>query len=95
MITFIAVLKTVLPTCKIIIPFFIPSFLSISTHFICEYIGCNEWYSLLGYNLACNACIDAKKMFKDNQVNMYWSIGSVMVSKMNSFIDNDILNKIN
>ena len=72
---------------KIVSPFLIPSSLNIITHFLCEYIECNNWYSLLGYNLACNACIDAKKILKDHQVNLYWSIGSVVVSKLNLFED--------
>ena len=72
---------------KLVSPFLIPPTLNIFTHFICEYIGCDNWYSLLGYNLACNACIDAKKLLKDHQVNMYWSIGSVIVSKLDMFKD--------
>ena len=80
--------------CKLIIPFFFPSALSIATHYICESIGCNEWYSLLGYNLACNACIDAKKILKDHQVTMYWSIGSFILSKMNIFVNSEIINKM-
>ena len=86
--------KTLFLVSKKFIPFLFPSFISFFTHHVCEYMGCNEWYSLLGYNLGCNSCIDAKKMLKDHQVNMYWSIGSVMVSKMNFFVDNDILNKM-
>tara|TARA_B100000575_G_C23028712_1_gene592338 strand:- start:643 stop:912 length:270 start_codon:yes stop_codon:yes gene_type:complete len=80
--------------CKLTIPFLFPSGLSIATHYVCEYIGCNEWYSFLGYNLACNACIDAKKILKDHQVTMYWSIGSFILSKMNSMIHSDITEKL-
>jgi len=79
---------------KLALPFLIPSTLTIGTHFLCEYIGCNEWYSLLGYNLACNSCVDAKKILKDHQVNMYWSIGSVIVSKMNLFVSTELIEKI-
>ena len=79
---------------KTVGPFMIPSFLSFCTHEVCEYMDCNHWYSLLGHDLICNSCIDAKKMLKDHQINMYWSIGSVLVSKMNFFVDNDILKKI-
>tara|TARA_Y100000389_G_C17456464_1_gene518496 strand:+ start:154 stop:423 length:270 start_codon:yes stop_codon:yes gene_type:complete len=79
---------------KLAFPFLIPSSLTIGTHFLCEYIGCNEWYSLLGYNLACNSCIDAKKILKDHQVNMYWSIGSVIVSKMNLFVNTELIAKV-
>jgi hypothetical protein len=78
---------------KIVGPFLIPGVLNIGTHFLCESIGCNEWYSLLGYNLACNACIDAKKTLKDHQVNMYWSIGSVLLSKMDTIVGKEIINK--
>jgi hypothetical protein len=78
---------------KIVLPFLIPGTLSIGTHFVCEYIGCNEWYSLLGYNLACNACIDTKKILKDHQVNMYWSIGSILISKMNSVVGKEVIHK--
>ena len=79
---------------KLTLPFLIPCTLNIGTHFICEYIGCDTWYSLLGYNLACNSCIDAKKLLKDHQVNMYWSIGSVLVSKMDFFMGKEIIDKI-
>ena len=78
---------------KTVGPFMIPSLLSFCTHEVCEYMYCNHWYSLLGHDLICNSCIDAKKMLKDHQINMYWSIGSVIVSKMNFFVDNDILKK--
>ena len=71
---------------KIILPFLIPSTLNIITHTICEYFLCNEWYSLFGLNMACNACIDGKKILKDQQMNMYWSISSVIISKMDLFI---------
>ncbi len=79
---------------RIIVPFLFPSVLSIVTHYLCDYIGCNEWYSLLGYNLACNACIDSKKVIKDHQVTMYWSIGSFILSKMNTFINSEIFSQI-
>jgi hypothetical protein len=71
---------------KIILPFLIPSTLNIITHITCEYFQCNEWYSLLGLNMGCNACIDGKKILKDHQMNMYWSISSVIISKMDLFI---------
>ena len=78
---------------KVILPFMIPSALQVGTHLVCENFGCEEWYSLLGFNLACNACIDAKKLLKDQQVNMYWSIGSILVSKIDCFISNEIPSK--
>ena len=81
---------TIVSAGKIIIPFMIPSTLNIITHTICEHFHCNEWYSLLGLNIACNTCIDAKKILKDQQMNMYWSIGSVIVSKMDLFVPKDI-----
>ena len=73
-------------TSKIVLPFLLPSTLSFITHTICEYFKCDEWYSLLGFNLACNTCIDAKKIIKDHQMNMYWSITSVLISKMDIFM---------
>ena len=76
---------------KIVAPFLIPGAMNIGTHFFCELIGCNEWYSLLGYNLACNACIDAKKALKDHQVNMYWSIGTFLLSKMDTIVGKEII----
>tara|TARA_Y100000817_G_C16858294_1_gene544856 strand:- start:1497 stop:1766 length:270 start_codon:yes stop_codon:yes gene_type:complete len=79
---------------KLILPFLIPCSLNIGTHFLCNYIGCDTWYSLLGYNLACNACIDAKKLLKDHQLNMYWSIGSIIVSKMDLFMGKEIIEKV-
>lgn len=79
---------------KIVLPFLIPSTLNVGTHFFCEYIGCDTWYSLLGYNLACNACIDAKKILKDHQVNMYWSICSVILSKLDTVIGVEIIEKV-
>ena len=87
-------LQYILSGIKITLPFLIPSSLNIGTHFLCEYIGCNNWYSLLGYNLACNTCIDAKKMLKDHQVNMYWSIGSIVISKLDYFVGSQIIDKI-
>lgn len=75
-------------TVKIVAPFAIPTVLNVCTHLICENFGCDEWYSLLGFNLACNTCIDAKKILKDQQTNMYWSIGSVIISKMNLVLPN-------
>ena len=77
---------------KAIFPFFIPSGFNIFTHFICEYIGCNEWYSLLGYNLACNTCIDIKKLLKDHQISLLMWVGGNMVSKADTLINN-ILSK--
>jgi len=85
----------IINTLKVILPFTIPTALNVCTHLICENFGCDEWYSLLGFNLACNACIDAKKILKDQQINMYWSIGSILVSKMNYAVQSpsDILPK--
>ena len=87
-------LQYLLSGLKITLPFLIPSSLNIGTHFLCEFIGCNNWYSLLGYNLACNACIDAKKILKDHQVNMYWSICSVILSKLDTVIGVEIIQKV-
>ena len=83
----------IINTSKIILPFLLPTTLNICTHCICEYLKCDAWYSLLGLNMACNTCIDLKKFLKDHQINMYWSIGTVLVSKMNLFVENEI--KIN
>ena len=77
---------------KVILPFFIPSGLNIFTHFICEYMGCHEWYSLLGYNLACNSCIDIKKLLKDHQMSLLMWIGGNMVSKTDNLINNILSN---
>ena len=43
---------------KLILPFLIPCSLNIGTHFLCNYIGCDTWYSLLGYNLACKIALN-------------------------------------
>ena len=75
---------------KIILPFMIPSSLNLVVHGICEYFQCDQWYSILGLNMACNTCIDAKKLLKDHQMNMYWSIGSVIISKMDLFVEKGI-----
>ena len=50
------------PYIKIPIAIMFPTFVNISVHYICEYIYCNEWYSLNGLSLHCNACIDIKKI---------------------------------
>lgn len=65
----------------------IPLCLIIITHVICNSIGCNEWYSLSGLHMHCNACIDLKKILKDNQLTMYCSIGSYLFTKINTYID--------
>ena len=60
---------------KITIPYIIPSGLNILTHYVCDYMGCNNWYTLFGYNLACNTCIDFKKTLKDHQLSLVMYLG--------------------
>ena len=83
-------MEFVINTSKIVFPFLVPTTLNICTHYICEYFHCDEWYSLLGLNIACNTCIDLKKFLKDHQNNMFWSIGTLLVSKMDLFVNEEI-----
>ena len=49
---------------KMSLMIFVPVSLNFSLHFLCDYLGCNHWTNLFGHNLACNACIDSKKIIK-------------------------------
>ena len=69
-----------------------PFFINYIVHYSCNYFNCNEWYSLLGYNLACNTCIDIKKLLKDHQISLLMWVGGNMVSKADTLINN-ILSK--
>jgi len=71
---------------KIVGPFTLPTIANTSVYYICKYFECDEWYSILGLNLACNSCIDVKKFLKDHQMNMYWSIGTLLVSKIDTIV---------
>ncbi len=79
--------------CYTLIPFLYPPIASVCVYLICNYIGCDEWYTSFGFNLSCNACIDIKKQLKDHQIALYLSIGATVSSRVNSLIKT-AMNKI-
>lgn len=76
-----------------ILLFFVPIILTYIIHYVCNYFYCDEWYSLLGFNMFCNACIDTKKILKDHQINIYIYIGTYLLTKVNGVVTS-IINKI-
>ena len=69
-----------------------PFFINYIVHYSCNYFNCNEWYSLFGLHLGCNACIDIKKYIKDNQITIYCSLGTyilLFVSKYSLYISSN------
>ena len=71
---------------------FIPITLTYIIHYICDYLYCDEWYSLLGLHLFCNACIDAKKILKDHLINIYIYSGTYLLFEMNKLIKTVVKN---
>jgi hypothetical protein len=79
---------------KMSLMIFVPVSINFSLHYFCDYLGCNHWTNLFGHNLACNACIDSKKIIKDHQIGIYWSIGTMFLNKLNDVVkDNKTLLK--
>ncbi len=82
-----------LSTIKVILSKYYTFFIPISTNFIfhhfCKYMGCDSWYhSIFHHDLICNSCIDLKKIIKDYQLSIYWSMGSYCIGTLNTLFDN-------
>ena len=67
--------------------FSLPLFISFIIHRICNYLYCDEWYSILGLNMMCNACIDIKKLLKDHQISIYIGLGTYLATKINNIVE--------
>ena len=70
----------------------LPLSLNFGVHFACDALGCNNWYSLFGHNIVCNGCIDAKKILKDHQITIYFSVGTYMINSIHKYIQGNIEN---
>ena len=82
------------PFYNILLPISVMILLNIVSFSECTFLGCYnlDFSNFFRVNLLCNACTDLSYHLKEYQLQIYFSIGGILLKTSNDFINSQIKN---